>query len=330
MSWPDLLVIGIVIFSAFLATRRGFVAVMLSLAGFVLALAVAFNFFLPVADLLTRQFGWTLIWTRPLAFVGLWVVSEAIFESLERLVVWRMGYRLRESQTNRLLAIVPGAVQGVLVSAVILTLLALTPQTSSNREVILKSPLGGRLVLATLAVERPLEGIFGPAAREALGFITVAPPTGTGKPGEHEVVGEKGIKLEFTVDNATADPDNETAMLALVNQERTSRGLPALVMDPELRLVARAHADDMFKRGYFAHDTPEGTDPFQRMDAANIQYRLAGENLALAPTLDMAHNGLMNSPGHRANILKDGFRKVGIGVLDGGLYGKMFVQEFTD
>jgi len=101
-------------------------------------------------------------------------------------------------------------------------------------------------------------------------------------------------------------------------------------MDPELRLLARAYADEMFRRGFFAHDTPEGVDPFERMRDANIRFGLAGENLALAPTLDVAHNGLMNSPGHRANILKDGFRRVGIGVMDGGIYGKMFVQEFTD
>jgi uncharacterized protein YkwD len=86
----------------------------------------------------------------------------------------------------------------------------------------------------------------------------------------------------------------------------------------------------MFARGYFAHDTPEGVDPFQRMQQAGIVFGIAGENLALAPTLDMAHNGLMNSPGHRANILRPEFRKVGIGVLDGGIYGKMWVQEFTD
>jgi uncharacterized protein YkwD len=86
----------------------------------------------------------------------------------------------------------------------------------------------------------------------------------------------------------------------------------------------------MFKRGYFAHVTPEGVDPFQRMDAAGIHYVTAGENLALAPTLDIAHDGLMNSPGHRANILNPAYRKVGIGVLDGGVYGEMFVQEFTD
>ncbi|MEA2572910.1 MAG: hypothetical protein QOH93_208 [Chloroflexia bacterium] len=136
--------------------------------------------------------------------------------------------------------------------------------------------------------------------------------------------------LDFTVQGAPAEPSTEEAMLELINGERTSRGLEALVWDGALREVARSHADDMFKRGYLAHDTPEGVDPFQRMDKANIQYRLAGENLALAPTLEIAHDSFMNSPGDRANILNAQFSKVGIGVLDGGSYGKMFVQEFTD
>ena len=61
-------------------------------------------------------------------------------------------------------------------------------------------------------------------------------------------------------------------------------------------------------------------DPFDRMRDAGIVFGTAGENLALAPTLDIAHDGLMNSPGHRANILGTQFRKVGIGVLDGGVY----------
>ncbi len=177
---------------------------------------------------------------------------------------------------------------------------------------------------ATLGLERPFEGIFGPAARQALGFITVEPPT---QPGE---ANEGGIQLQFTVSNAQPDPADEQGMLALVNQERTSRGLVALQMDDALVQLARSHADDMFKRGYFAHVTPEGKDPFDRMHDAGVTYQYAGENLALAPTLQIAHDGLMNSPGHRANILNPNFRKIGIGVLDGGVYGKMFVQEFTD
>ena len=332
-SWPDLLVIAGVGMSAWAATRRGFLAVLLSLVGFVLSLLIAFTFYRAIATWLSSAFEWNPVWTVPLAFVGLWVLVEAIFGLIETLLIRRLFFQLNYSPTSRGLAVLPGAAQGLVGAAVFLTMLALVPIGTNFRNDIFNSPIAGRLVGMTLTLERPLEGIFGPAAREALGFITVKPPASPGEggqTGQNEGSKEEGVKLNFTVDNATADPATEGAMLALVNQERTSRGLEPLVMDPELVLVARAHAEDMFKRGYFAHDTPEGVDPFQRMDQANIEYRLAGENLALAPTLDIAHNGLMNSPGHRANILKDGFRKVGIGVLDGGLYGKMFVQEFTD
>jgi uncharacterized protein YkwD len=101
-------------------------------------------------------------------------------------------------------------------------------------------------------------------------------------------------------------------------------------MDPELIPVARAHSADMFARGYFSHYTPEGEDPFERMKDADIRFRTAGENLALAPTLQLAHTGLMNSPGHRENILNPNFGRVGIGILSGGRRGIMVSQEFRN
>jgi uncharacterized protein YkwD len=94
--------------------------------------------------------------------------------------------------------------------------------------------------------------------------------------------------------------------------------------------VARAHSSDMFVRGYFAHNTPEGKTPFDRMRASGIQFTAAGENLALAQTLEIAHTNLMNSPGHRANILHPAFGRLGIGILDGGFYGLMISQEFRN
>jgi uncharacterized protein YkwD len=86
----------------------------------------------------------------------------------------------------------------------------------------------------------------------------------------------------------------------------------------------------MFKTGYFSHYTPEGLSPFDRMTEADIIFTYAGENLALAPSEALAMKGLMQSPGHKANILSNNFHRVGIGVLDGGIYGEMFCQEFTD
>ena len=86
----------------------------------------------------------------------------------------------------------------------------------------------------------------------------------------------------------------------------------------------------MFARGYFSHYTPEGLSPFDRMAQTDVSYTYAGENLALAPNVTVAMQGLMQSPGHRANILFPNFGKLGVGVIDGGIYGQMYCQEFTD
>ena len=86
----------------------------------------------------------------------------------------------------------------------------------------------------------------------------------------------------------------------------------------------------MLKKGYFSHYTPEGLSPFDRMEKVGIVYLAAGENLALSPNADLAMQGLMNSEGHKANILSKDFGKVGIGAIDGGVYGQMYCQEFTD
>ena len=173
---------------------------------------------------------------------------------------------------------------------------------------------------ATVGLERPLEGMFGPALRQTFGFLTVKPEAESGET----------VALKFQVPAPAVDPDAEERMLSLVNAERSGRGLAPLAMDPAVRRLAQAHATDMFQQGYFSHTGRDGRSPFDRMRDARILYGTAGENLALAPTTEFAHDGLMNSPGHRANILNAAFHRVGIGVLDGGIYGKMFVQEFTD
>jgi uncharacterized protein YkwD len=131
------------------------------------------------------------------------------------------------------------------------------------------------------------------------------------------------------VDNKPA-PQLERAMLAMLNEERGKRGLQALAADGELTRVARAHSLDMMLRHYFSHNSPDGDNPFDRLNAAGIRFRTAGENLAFAPAVDQAHTMLMNSKGHRENILRAGFGRVGIGIIDGGSHGLMISQEFRD
>src|SRR5690606_16961163 len=111
---------------------------------------------------------------------------------------------------------------------------------------------------------------------------------------------DESIQLPFSVDDAKISPLLEAEMLELLNAERRAQKLPELIADTALREVARAHSSDMLLRSYFSHISPDGASPFDRIQAANIRYLAAGENLALAQSVSIAHQGLMNSPGHRA------------------------------
>lgn len=117
-------------------------------------------------------------------------------------------------------------------------------------------------------------------------------------------------------------------MIDLVNRERTNAGLAPLAVDMRLVDLARKKSQDMIANNYFSHTSPTYGDPFTMMTNAGISYRTAGENLAGAPTVDQAHSALMSSAGHRQNILNPNYNKIGVGVANGGSYGKMFTQLF--
>ena len=120
----------------------------------------------------------------------------------------------------------------------------------------------------------------------------------------------------------------EMQMFNLVNQERVKMGLKPLKIHEGLVKLARLKSKDMIDLGYFAHQSPTYGSPFDMMRSAGISYTYAGENLAGASTVSRAHTSLMNSPGHRANILNANYTHIGIGIVNGGPYGKMFTQMF--
>lgn len=122
---------------------------------------------------------------------------------------------------------------------------------------------------------------------------------------------------------------DEQAMLNLINKERAAAGLNPLAYDAKLTELARMKAQDMITNNYFSHTSPTYGSPFDMMKKYGVVYHYAGENLAGASDVNTAHVNLMNSPGHKANILKPEYTKVGIGVVKGGKYSKIFVQLFN-
>jgi uncharacterized YkwD family protein len=123
----------------------------------------------------------------------------------------------------------------------------------------------------------------------------------------------------------TAD---ESKMVNLVNQARTEQGVKPLSVNSQLVTLARRKSQDMVDKNYFSHTSPTYGSPFDMMKNAGIKYSTAGENIAGAATTESAHQNLMNSPGHRANILNSSFTQIGIGIVSGSQYGKIFTQMF--
>lgn len=133
---------------------------------------------------------------------------------------------------------------------------------------------------------------------------------------------------EVVSDDTAAANAAELKMLELVNQERAKAGAAPLIMDIDLVKIARLKARDMIDKNYFGHTSPTYGDPFTMMKKFGIQYGYAGENLAGNSSVEIAHEALMASPGHRKNILNPNYTHIGIGIVDGGPYGTMFTQLF--
>jgi len=142
--------------------------------------------------------------------------------------------------------------------------------------------------------------------------------------------GDNSLQKSWTSVEVKGLTAAEKKMLELVNQERQKRGLKPLKFDLRLVKVARAKSRDMIENNYFDHQSPTFGSPFDMMKEINIFYTLAGENIAGAPTVKQAHEALMDSKGHRENILRPRFTHVGIGIVEGSKYGMMFSQEFID
>lgn len=120
----------------------------------------------------------------------------------------------------------------------------------------------------------------------------------------------------------------EQQMVNLVNEARRRNGVKPLIVDAKLSQVARIKSKDMVDNNYFSHHSPTYGSPFDMLKRFGISYRRAGENIAGNQTVERAHQSLMNSPGHRQNILSPHYTHVGIGIQQGGRYGAMFTQLF--
>ena len=317
MNWVDLILILIVLLAVIAGWYRGFISSMLSLLVWVGSFICAYLFYPYVASFIDNLFD-AGPWLLAISFLLTAIVTGVMLSILAGYIARSAPVEAHQSGVNKILGIIPGAITGYLYAVIFSAIFLALPIRDGLTEKVRNSELGVQLAMQSEWANRKLAPVFDEAVRQTINSLTVQPGS------------DEKVNLTFKIDNAVAKPNYESEMLQMINTERQKHGLKPLVADPEMLPVARAHSQDMFAKGYFAHDDLNGRDPFDRMRTANIHFETAGENLALAQTVEIAHVNLMNSPGHRANILNPSFGRVGIGILDGGFYGLMISQEFRN
>mgnify|MGYP000577800930 CR=1 FL=1 len=317
MNWVDLVLILVFLLSIWNGWRRGFILSSLGLITWAGSLALAYFTYPYIAALLGKIFN-IGAWLLPLAFLIGAIIARILLGLIAGYIIRGIPGNANHHQVNKFFGIIPGAINGWIYAIILSALLLALPLWDGITASVRNSRLGTRLAMQSEWVNEKLSPVFDKAIRQTLNNLTLQPG------------GRETVDLHFTYSKAKVAPSMEEKMLEMINNERTKRGLKPLKADPELMMVARAHSNDMFVRGYFAHNNPDGKTPFDRMKDAHVSFLVAGENLALAQTLEIAHTGLMNSPGHRANILSPDFGRIGIGILDGGFYGLMISQEFRN
>lgn len=318
MNWVDVAIILLLLFFIYESIGRNLFGEILDSASFLIAFIASLRFYNDFALFFSSSFQVPDSLAKIFGFLTIWFLVEIIFFVITHFFVFRLIGVLKTPKWLNSFSFIPALLRGLVFISIILVLLGTFPVQPKIKKEIHDSKIGSLILNQTYELEGPLKGVFGGITEDTFTFLTIKPRS------------DETVDLGFQTTEFSPSPVFENQLISLVNKERVSRNLQALKFDPELTEIARPHSADMFRRGYFAHNSPEGENVSDRAIAAGYNFLVIGENLAYAPSVELAHRGLMNSEGHRRNILSPDFNKIGIGIMDGGVYGLMVTQVFAN
>ena len=320
MSAVDISILGIIGLFAVGGMRRGFLLGIVDLITFGLSLIVAARLGGLVADPLLGR-GLPAELAACAGFVIAAVVSLAVIGLAARVLLAPLGALGASTPlgwVNGVLGLLPGAVRGLAIAALVVLVASALPSELGLRERFAESRLA-RPIAETGRKALDAGLVWAGVDIRSLGILSQSPATGS---------------VEFPFSGITAldlgnDPVAEQTLFGLLNQERADAGLSPLQPDSALAEVGRAHGREMLALEYFGHVSPTTGSAADRLAAAGLIYPLSGENIALGTGPEVAHEWLMTYPAYRANILNSGFTRVGITALHSADHELIVTQEFA-
>src|SRR3954467_8202613 len=289
MSAVDVGILAIIGLFAVGGMRRGFLLGIVDLITFGLSLIVAARLGGLVADPLLGR-GLPAELAAGAGFVIAAVVSLAVIGLAARVLLAPLGALGASTPlgwVNGVLGLLPGAVRGLAIAALVVLVASALPPELGLRERLAESRLA-RPIAETGRKALDAGLVWAGVDPRSLGILSQPPAAGS-------------IDVPFSSMIAFApgnDSMAEQTLLELLNQERADAGLPPLQPDSALAQVGRAHGREMFALGYFGHVSPTTGSAADRLAAAGLIYPLSGENIALATGPEVAHEWLMNYPAY--------------------------------
>jgi len=319
-NWIDWIIFFVVLYHIIDGWDKGLMSLLSNTLAFLASLLIAIRFHTQVGGFIVQKFGLPQLWTNVVGYLVLAFPSEMMINSAFEWILYKVPKKAAGNIVNRWFGSVFAVMNALLLLAFLLLIVLAIPVRGSVKRDIKNSLVGSKLVLLSERYGGNVKSSLDSITQEALKFVTIKPTS------------QERLNLDVTPEQnqLTLDEGSEAKMVKLVNVERAKLGLSALIMEENLTNIARSHSRDMFERRYFSHYSPEGYDMGYRARGEEITFSLIGENLAYAPDVEMAHAGFMNSEGHRKNILDSAWSRIGIGVIDGDVYGKMFTQVFAN
>jgi len=311
MNIVDLIVFVIVIIFVLIFYRLGLLAVLKSFIGFLIA-AIISTLILGAILTYLSNLGWrenvfTPLALYPLIIVILWGIAMTI---LNQIIPNRTGLSLS-------IASIPiSIIYGFSVCTV---LYLFVPQLIAPRAITLANDSAFAKAVDNISVIKSYQNRFlGPISSDMAESVILSSET------------NEAIMLNIDPKKISSSPALADSLFNLINNNRQSVSLDLFKRDPLLDQAAYNYALEILQTKKFSHLDLMGADLKTRAKTLGVQFDYLGENLAIAPTMEAAHYGLVNSESHRANIQSPVFRKIGIAVLDIDNSNKLIVEEFSN
>lgn len=320
LNWVDWIIIAICLYEMYQGWKMGFVSLGISFISFALSLWFAILYNAPLSGFFQEKFGLSATISTVFSYLIIAFVGQMIFVRLLALFVSHLPSKIEKSKINSALGSLVAVINILTTVAFVLLIILALPLRGTVQTDIKSSKIGSSVVAFVSAYAGPIKSTVDVVEKNAMKFLTVSPGSKESMP----------LDVVVTSDDLSVDDEKERQLLQLVNEERLKVNAKPLVVDVKIVNVARKHSTDMLLRRYFSHYTPEKLDLGNRLDAGEVKYSLAGENIAYAPNVLLAHQGLMNSPEHKRNLLDPQFHHIGIGIMSTKKFGIMVTQDFTN